>query len=239
MRCLTFAALLAFALPASAQTHLADSTGGYVALHGLSFGSVGQNTHLSGDGTVGWRHAGGLDYGLRVASERGGRGSASSSAFRAGPTVGYTRRIGWGVLGRVEGAALYQSATFRDYDFEDVTVGDDGRVVAAVARTAESRWLVGDVTASVARPVRLVGSVRLHPTLGGFVAASASLSYRDSAYPSLDPDARTAAGVHFGLPLSFRLFGQDIALASYAQIPLTDQVGLSNAHAGGGLRLNF
>ena len=119
MRCLALAALVALALPASAQTHLADSTGGYVAIQDLSLGSGGGYLGVSGDVTLGWRRADGLDYGLRVGVEREGLGSTFQRAFRVGPTAGHTWALGRGVLGRVEGIALYETARYTDY--EDVS----------------------------------------------------------------------------------------------------------------------
>ena len=96
----------------------------------------------------------------------------------------------------------------------------------------------------MSRPVRLLGSVRVHPTLGGYVAARTYLQYEDSVYPNFSPPDRAGVGLHLGLPLSFRLFGQDVAVASYAQVPVQVPVtgefrGLSGPYGGGGLRLNF
>lgn len=243
MRCLALAALLALALPASAQSHLADSTGGYVGIHSLSFGG-GKYLGVNGDVVLGWRRADGLDYGLRV----GGGGddtwhsqvSTSVSEFRIGPTVGYTRPLGRGLVGRVEGAALYEAADYRASGEVRIYNPDLEGVETLSERTVESRRLSANVTAALSRPVRLAGSVRVHPTLGGFVAAEGFPRYSDSAYPSFERSARTDAGLHLGLPLSFRLFGQDVAVAAYSQVPLTrDFRGVTGPYAGGGLRLNF
>ena len=245
MRCLALATLLALALPASAQTDLADGAGGYVAIQELSFGSGGGYLGVSGDVTLGWRRASGLDYGLRVGGgkdESFGSGSVERwSGFSAGPALGYTRALGRSLLGRVEGAALYRTSSYSASGEADVYDADPNVIGTAGGQTAESRSLAGSVTAAVSRPVRLVGSVRLHPTLGGFASASAPLHYENSSHPAFAPSAEAVAGVHVGLPLSFRLFGQDVAVVSHARIALAggarwDRTG---TYAGGGLRLNF
>lgn len=244
MRRLALVLAAAFALPASAQTHLADSTGGYVGIQSLSFGSGGKYLGVSGDVVLGWRRADGLDFGLRVGGDGddfwAGQVRTMQSEFRIGPAVGYTRPLGRGLLGRVEGAALYETFDYRASGEVLVYNPDLDGPETVSERTVGSHRLSGSVTAALARPVRLVGSVRLHPTLGGYVAADGFARYSDSAYPSTDPSARVGAGVHLGLPLSFRLFGQDVAVASYARIPLTQGFrGVTGPHAGGGLRLNF
>ncbi|WP_420456473.1 hypothetical protein [Rubrivirga sp.] len=239
MRCLALAAALALALPVSAQTDLADGSGGYAAIQSLSVGSIGA-LDVEGDLSIGWRQANGLDYGVRVGVDRGQAFSGQNEAW-VGPTAGYTRTLGRGVLGRVEGAALYQTYDYTTYD-EVSVLGDDGLVGVVRGRTVARQSVAANVTATVARPVRLVGSVRLHPTLGGFVAADAPFRFEDSAYPDQSASARAAAGVHVGVPVSFRLFGQDVAVSSAIQVSLTDGRlfrGFTGPYAGSGLRLNF
>ncbi len=237
MRCLALAAALALVLPASAQTDLADGSGGYVGIRSLSVGTIG-SLDLAGDVSLGWRQANGLDYGVRVGVDRGRATTGQNEAW-VGPTVGYTQALGRGALGRVEGSALYQAYDYTAYDRVNV-IGSDGTIEGG--RTVARQSLAANVTATVARPVRLAGSVRLHPTLGGFVAADAPFRFEDSAYPDQSASTRASAGVHIGLPVSFRLFGQGVTVSNAIQVPLTGGGllrGFTGPYAGSGLRLNF
>lgn len=217
--CALAAALLAS--PALSQTHLADSTGGYVALHELAFGSAARSALLDLDGTVGWRFASGFDVGVRVGYEQ-----RLGTDVLVAPTLGYSRPLGGGSFGRIEGAVFYGE---RDWIRSSPEAG---------AVTYGDRRVGGDLTATVSRPVRLLGSVRLHPTLGGYAAVDHRF---DTAYPEdMRPvGAGSDVGVHMGLPLSFRLFGQDVAVSPYARLSLLDGVLSAPTYGGGGLRLNF
>lgn len=211
---------------ASAQTQYADSSGGFVALHQLSFGSGGTR---SVDATVGRRLGGGFDAGLRLGYSDYGVGSGISG----GPVVGITRPVGRGFVGRIEGAVRYASSS---------TVIRSSSPFGGEPYALRS--LSEDVTATIARPVRIVGSLRLRPTLGLYASAGQRLTLEAPERFQGSPTARSAGGVHIELPLTFRLFGQDAAFSAVGRVrlvgdPLNGPTSVEPAYAGGGLRLNF
>ena len=224
---LALAALLSS--PSAAQSQYADSTGGYLALHELGFGSGGARGI---DGTLGRRLRGGLDVGLRLGYSSYGTGSDVSG----GPVVGITRPVGRGFVGRVEGALHYASWSATFTSLQDAP---EGEVLAFAQRS-----LAEDVTATLARPVRLVGSLRLRPTLGVYATAAQRLTYTAPERFRNADGTRAAAGLHIEIPLTFRLFGQDASVAAVGRLPivgdrLNDLQRVEPACAGGGLRMNF
>lgn len=235
MRLSALALVAALPLAAASQTHLADSTGGYVALHELSFGHSGSGWTRALDGTLGYRFSDRVDAGLRLGHVSGSLGRS----WRVAPTAGYTRRLGAGALARVEGTLAYQTYSWTELESSELPDGTSG---FERSQPYGARSLSGDVAATVSRPVRLVGSLRVHPTLGVYAAASQAF---DRRYPArigdLGPSAlRGSAGVQVGLPLSFRLFGQDVSVAPTARFSLVGNLGrLPDTYGGGGLRLNF
>ena len=229
MRLVAAAALVAALSSApSAQTQFADSAGAYVGLHEASARSL--------VASVGYRQANGLDYGVRFGGAlfrpAGGR-PGTSAGFTIGPEVGYTRPLGAGVSGRVSATVLYRSvgSTFQYRPSSD----------SPEYQSYSAQTLTGNVTATVSRPVRVYGSFRLRPTLGVYAEARRALSF-ETTLSDIDPQPLTTAGVHVGLPFSVRLFGRDVAVSPFAQIPV---VGVPpydpsrGTYTGGGLRVNF
>ena len=227
----------AIASPALAQTQYADSSGGFVVLHGLAFGTSSYTRFI--DASVGYRFTSGLDASLRVAS-RGSLGSTTA----LGPTVGITRPLGAGFMARVEGSVLAsQSSGYVHFSADGSTSELPVRVQHRALRT--------DVTATVMHSVRLLGSLRMHPTLGLYVRTGTERVTFDGTPADRDaPFDEARAGMHVALPLSFRLFGQTASVE--AAMRFSPHHGFSfevpgdatfspggGAYAGGGLRLNF
>ena len=242
-RTLTLAFAFALASPLAAQTQLADSAGTYVGLDALSFGSDQQ---FSIDATVGRRYQSGLDVGLRAATSqfRGGR----YRAVHVSPSVGYTRPLAAGALGRVEARAEYASVVYNS--LRTSTLPDGG--LQATASNLSARVVGLDLAASVSRPVRLAGSVRVHPTVGGYATAVRAFDVRLPAdgfagYGLDAGNARSAygLGVEAALPISFRLLGADAAIVPRARFQLSGDAlrvqraaGL-NPEGSVSFRLNF
>ena len=237
MRLVAAAALVAALSSApSAQTQFADSAGVYVSLHDIRLHGA--------EASVGYRTAGGFDYGVRYrrfTQDYGSTGVRLSSVegelssvrnFRVGPELGYTRRLSDRVVGRISASVLYSSGqtTFVDSPEPDVT--------RSRAFTSES--LASNLTATVGRRVPVVGSFQIQPTAGLFVETHRTLRF-DLPLSNREtfPQSDAAAGLHLELPISFRLLGQDVTLASYGQVPLVGRDFFSRTYAGGGLRVNF
>ena len=213
------------ATPALAQTQYADSSGTFLAFNGL-----GLQPGIEIDATAGQRLGRGFDAGFRVGYRQYESAFSDQYGFTAGPVVGLTKALGSGFSGRVEGAFLHTS--YRG-DFSTRSNFSSERF----ARQA----LVQDLTATISHPVRVVGSLRLRPTVGLYATATQSLSVeRPAQYGSLSRGPWLQEGVHLELPLTFRLFGQDAAIAPVFRINLGyDNLGTSAPYSGGGLRLNF
>ncbi len=233
MRLVTVAALLVVLASApSAQTQFADSAGTYVALHRLS---SNYGTGLGLNASLGRRLSNGLDYGVQFDFGQSGSRSdgfaGASSAFAAGPTLGLTRGIGAGVLGRVSTAVLYRSSagTFRR------SLATDGE---ARYNSVSSQSLTGSIAATVSRPVKLYGSLRVQPTVGVLAQASRSLSF-ETDLDGFEPSRSWGqTGVLLQVPVSVRVLGSDLTIEPGVIVPVT---GRSDryVYAGGGLRLNF
>ena len=226
MRVLPFVLFATLSLPSVAQTQFADSSGGYLSLRNL--GTSGGDGFFA-DGTVGYRFADGTDVGLRV----------GTLAFADGLTIGPTAGRTWAgprlTRLRVEGAALYQS---QSRFLEGNTI--DG------FETYDRRDLSGDITATASRSLRLLGSLRVAPTLGVFGVAEQSLSYSAPTRISRPSSTRAAAGLHFEVPLSFRLFGTTATVSATSRFALARTrdyslfgPDLQRTYAGAGFRLNF
>lgn len=234
---LVFATLLT--APAFAQTQYADSSGGFIALYGLTLGQSGGVNQRAVDAAIGYRFASGTDASLRAVRRIG-----FSTTTALGTTVGTTRPIGAGFSARLEGSVLASQTTGTTRSAADGTLLDAPIPVRI-------RALRGDVTASVSRPLRLVGSLRLHPTLGLYVRTGTERVTLDGEPADrFVPFAESRAGVHVALPLSFRLFGQTASVE--AAMRFAPSHGFSfevpgdasfspggGAYAGGGLRMNF
>lgn len=227
MRTLLALLLVAIAAPAFAQATYADGTGGYVALHQLGINPIGT---LGADATVGYRLRGGLDVGVRLGHET--RFGVLRESV-AGPVAGITRPVGRGLTGRLEGAVLFSSVSVQQ---DEVTTADGAVVAASSGRV---RALSQDVTATLSRSVRLVGSLRARPTVGAYAEASQALSVSGSVEPG---SGRTLAstGLHVELPLSLRVLGRDASVTPVVRLPITGNSDATGAaYAGGGFRLNL
>ena len=228
---LPIALVALLSLPVAAQTHLADSSGVYLGL------GAGYHSSSVGFGTVasfGYRQANGLDYGIGVRLDHRPP-SAQVSGYQStslGATLGYTRALGKGVRLRMESAASFRAVTY-DRTQLDQSLDYAGSAIGL------------DVSASISRPFRLVGSFRVDPTLG--VYANGTQALTESAYgfgvQSATPTLTGLdGGVQVGLPLSFRALGADMT------VPLTARFSLRNQHPSfgvtpppfsGGVRVNF
>ena len=228
MRLVSALALAAtLATPALAQTQYADSSGGYVALNSVSFG--GQDV-LGLNATIGYRFSAGADVGFQLGREKYG----SSESFVAGPTAGFSRRIGSGWTGRVEGSVQY------------ITLNGSTRIYSEEAPGGASdvyriRDLREDVTVTASRPLRLAGSFSIRPTLGLFATGRQGLTADYSGTAGRSDSY--AAGVHLELPLTFKVFGRDAAWVTARRFAVAGSNALLGSdrrgYAGGGLRLNF
>lgn len=225
MKLLYAVALVALSVgSAVAQTQYADSSGAYVAVGAL--GAANSSGGVSGtgvDATVGYRFTSGADAGLRL-----GRVSAfGGTTNRIGPTAGISRSLGSGVIGRLEASTLFSETHY--------PLSSEG-----IDYSIRSWEIGGDVTATVSRPVRVVGSVRLRPTLGVYAAAARrGMDINGPGQFAGDTSPRSS-GLHVEVPLSFRLFGQEAAISQALRFPMTGGFAVTNGvYAGGGVRLNF
>ena len=200
-RLLAAALLAALALPAAAQTHLADSSGVYIGLTPVYDNLTG----VSGaSASVGYRQANGLDYGfgIQFQGRKSEYQSSSYGAISAGATLGYTQELGRDLRLRLESAAGYQSQRFEQFSLD----GSRQEIVPSNAFL--------DVSASVSRSVPLAGSLRLHPSLGLYAHGSIALDDANRSFAGSDPlnIGGIDTGVQVSIPLSFRLFGTDVAV---------------------------
>ena len=233
---LTAAALVALAAAPSAQTQYADSAGAYVGVHRLS------NEFETGFGvgaSFGRRLSNGLDYGVQFDVSQSGsvdreRSVRSSSSVTVGPTLGYTRGVGAGVLGRVSAAVLYGTgaATFQGARLRD----QQGETPEYVTVSGQS--LSGSVSATASRPVSVYGSLRVQPTVGVLAEGQRRLSFETDVV-GLDPSTpRLRTAVLLGLPVSLRVSGRDVTFEPGVTIPVSGDRG-RYLQGGGGLRVNF
>ena len=197
MRPVLLAALAAaLALPAAAQPVLPDSADAYVSplLGVASVGSLGTSWVAGLD--AGRRIGAGADVGFRalVGDVTYGEGGAYVAA---GPTVGITRRLAGGFEADARALGL-------------VAFADPGGAAGFGFRTVQ-----GTAQATVGRPIRLVGSLRLVPTAGAYGTACATSGLE------VRPGARCAeAGALVGVDLRFRLLGADVSLPAVVAIPV-------------------
>ena len=227
MRFLVAAVLLAASPIAAAQPALTDSSDTYVTpIFGIaSFGSVGTSYLVGLD--AGRRLPSGLDVGFRALGGDVTYGEAGSY-LEVGPQVGLTRRLPAGLEADVRAVA---TASFADLGPSTQAEGFGLRVVRGAAQT------------TLSRPFRLVGSLKLAPTVGAYGTACATVGFE-----SLRQNAQCAeAGAIVGLDVRFRVLGADVSLPVVVGLPL-----IGNDHAGrlgtfgvpsapitGGLRVQF
>ena len=101
-----------------------------------------------------------------------------------------------------------------------------------------SRSVTGSVTATVSRPLRLYGSLRLQPTAGVIAEASRLLSFETNLSDFNPNRSQVQAGVLLEFPISLRVLGSDVTLAPGGVLPVTGN-DYGYRYAGGGLRVNF
>lgn len=223
MRRLALATLVALAFPVSAQTTFSDTAGVYVALHGVRIGT-GANPYLGSviDATVGYRFNAHADAGLRVRMQRG-------LGYAVGPTGGVTQPLPGGLRLRLDAGADYASSEMTRFNRE---IGDFDRLAAQTLTT--------DASATVSRPLRLVGTVRVAPGLGVYGTAGRYLAYDGYEGFPTPRTAFTSAGVQIEMPLSFRLLGRSVAFAPGVRWSLVGQpLGDPITSTGAVARVNF
>ena len=228
---LATAAVIVLASPSLAQTDLADSSGVYVGVDGYSYGSYGTNrmgVDMMG-GTIGYRHANGLDYGAYIQ----GISSSSTSGFTVGPRIGYTHRLSARTLIRLEGGIDYSQATYQS---------GDGQLETSALRLAAS--------AGLGRTYRLGGSVTVQPMARAYMEANRNLGWNETGLAPLElrdqlPTMTARAGYQFDLPISFRLLNQGVTLVPSFQVPLVEAFDDDVRFTHGsqlfktGIRINF
>ena len=221
---LLLALAVLFTTPALAQTQYADSSGVYVGL-----------SQFASEGTVGYRFGSGLDAGVRARYF----GRETSRRVSGGPVVGLSRPLGSGFVGRVEGAVLYEYGS------------GFGRTVFS-GGTAQNlspyrfERLTEDVTATVSRSLGVVGSLRIRPTLGVYANRTQQLADDYPERIGVVDTSGGSAGVHVEFPLTFRVFGLDVAYVAAGRIAVAGRgayggldLDAMRPYAGSGLRLNF
>ena len=231
---------LAFALAssASAQSHLADSSGVYAGLTDLSLGASSSDVQATLGGVLGYRQANGLDYELGVRFGHSGTGSS----FQFSPSLGLTRPLGSGFFSRTEAQLSYRQGNYNDRFF----VLEPGEETSVRDLSVSSSDLVAAVRTGLGREFRLVGSLKAHPSIGLYGQASRLLTFseRGLSERGIDPAQpgwmRYAAGAYAELPLSVRLFGRDVTLTTSIAGPFVNSTGAPfEPIANGGLRINF
>ena len=221
MRLAAFALAL-LALPAAAQPALPDSATRYLSpIFGMG-GSNGIDALVVGV-EAGQRISPTLDVGLLVVGGDN-RYGPGGRFLTLGPTAGYTRALGAGVE---FDARAQTSVTFSDVRANDLF---GVRSVGAVTQ------------ATLSRPLRLVGSLRVAPTVGGYLSACQTVGVE------VRPGVGCAeAGVLVGADLRFRLFGADVSVPVVAAVPLAGNdaaldfgtFGVRRAPVTAGIRIKF
>lgn len=215
------AASLALVLtaPASAQTQFSSERGSYVSLQSVEFGSLGlEQIGVS----AGYRIGNGIDLGVQSAYGQFARGGS----FSVGPVAGISRQVGAGFIGRAEATAV---------------VGQ-----TRVTRTGDVQRLAtttSDAVVTLARSFPVVGSLRVQPGVGMYVAAQRVLAGEVFQEDPFQPETEfIQTGLHIDLPLTFRVFGADAAYVGYARFaarrPFAVETGRYGSYVGGGLRVN-
>ncbi|WP_412068540.1 hypothetical protein [Rubrivirga sp. IMCC43871] len=213
-------ALLVLAAPAGAQSQFADGEGLYLSFDEFRVRHAGgqfQGIDLGGE--VGRRLGNGIDVGLVGSyTAYGNRGSGWS----AGVSAGLTRPAPLGTTGRVRGLVSYGSTSIPSPSAFDRSYG------------------TGDVSATLARTVPVVGSIKLQPTVGVYGRVTQLLSVGSEDVRPRRDSPYFDTGLQVELPIQFRLFGTDVALAPAVRYSIAN--GWRPAHigsAGSLLRINF
>lgn len=228
MRHLVLPLLLAVAAPLSAQPIVGDSTGLSIGIDG----SYHQATHT---GTLGVRadyvQSNGLDYGIGLYGATAFSSRASSyDSNGLGASLGYSRALTETLGVRLESSLGYTSA---QYSYDDA----DGN-----RQQYNPSSLLFDANATVSRRIPVLGSFQLHPTLGAYAGYRAGLDDRLVVLDGLDQyETGLDAGLQFGVPVSFRLFGTDVTVPLTTRFSATsgDLVDLPRWSPSSGLRVRF
>ncbi len=223
MRRLVPVALLALAVsPAIAQTQYADSAGVYVSLIDVSVGRVG-----SFEGEAGVRLPGGVDLGLALRTSAGN----GFRSFRAGPVVGITRAVGSGFIARATATAQYVAFS------HTARASNTGLFVDPYDYSVSE--IREDVSATLGRRIPIVGSVAFQPAIGAYAVALQRIKIdRPSAALPVEGEDYSL-GVQFEIPITFRMFGLDAAIAPVTRFSLRGSPYLEQTTPGVGYRLNF
>lgn len=221
-------ALLILAAPAWSQSQFADGEGTYITFDEFRLSSSGGVVdRFEVGGEVGRRLGNGVDVGVvgsygtydrRIGSPRSG--------WSLGATAGITRPAPLGAQARVRGLVAYTAHSFPN-------TATDGSTFGWTSAT-------GDLTATLARTVPVVGSVKLQPTVGMYgrvdqmLSVNASDTFQRRDGPVFD------VGVQFELPVRFRLFGTDVALSPAVRYSIVNGLFPGRQSMGSGLlRVNF
>ncbi len=228
MRTLALALAVLLAPALAAQPVLVDSADVYVSpLLGFGYGGSEVGTSFSVGADAGYRVTPAFDIGVRALA--GDLGYDEGGAFlTVGPTLGTSRRLGAGVE---LDARLLGTATFADLG---PGVGDDGFGL---------RRLQGTGQVSFSRPLRVVGSLKLAPTVGAYATACRVVGYEVTGAGLGCAEAGALAGVD----VRFRLFGAGVSFPVVAPIRLVgnDDAGrlglldVSQVPITGGMRIRF
>ncbi|WP_412067695.1 hypothetical protein [Rubrivirga sp. IMCC43871] len=222
-------ALVLGAAPALAQPVLSDSSTFYVSPLGSITHQSSQGTAFTAGGDIGWRLGSSSDVGLRLLTGDLTTRDGDGAFLTVGPTLGTSRRV---VGGFELDARLLATATFSD-------IGPRG-----TADTFGLQVLRGTAQATVSRPIPIVGSLSLAPTLGLYGTSCATPGYEVAA----GSQARcTKGGVLAGVDLRFRVFGADVSMPIIAPIlsrgnDLAGQLtnwDVPTAPITGGVRISF
>ncbi len=225
MRTFALALLAVMAPTVLAQPVLTDSSDTYVnPVLGFGYGGSGLGAVFAVGVEAGRRVSPSVDLGVHL-SAGDLRWRDGGGFLTLGPTVGSTRSLGAGV--ELDARAL-GTATFADLG---PLVDADGFGLRRLRGT-------GQVTLSTS--YRVVGSLRLAPTLGAYASACRRVGVES-------PSSCSDAGALAGVDVQFRLFGADVSLPVVVPISLVGArdggrfgvYDLPAAPISGGLRVRF
>ncbi|WP_412060636.1 hypothetical protein [Rubrivirga sp. IMCC45206] len=215
-------ALVLLAAPASSQSQYADGEGLYVSFDEFRVRhSGGEFQRVDLGGEVGRRLGNGIDVGLVGSYHRYGF-SGGGASWSAGVSASLTRPAPLGTIGRVRGVVSYGSTRIPNPSAFDRSYGQV------------------DLSATLARTVPVVGSIKLQPTVGVYGRMTQLLSVGSEDVRPRPDGPLFDTGVQVELPIQFRLFGADVALAPAMRFSIPD--GLRRepyGFAGSLLRVNF
>jgi len=154
----------------------------------------------------------------------------SYDANGIGASLGYSRALTETLGVRLESSLGYTSAR---YSYDDA----DGN-----RQQYNPSSLRFDANATFSRRIPVIGSFQLHPSLGAYASYRVGLDDRLVVLEGLDRyEAGLDAGLQFGVPVSFRLFGTDVTVPLTTRFSATsgDLVDLPRWSPSSGLRVRF